>query len=161
MADLSKTDFEIDRFRLDDEWVRQAGLYSSYAGAAADARRAYDEAKNRVIVTRAEVEMDVRENPEDHGLTKITETAVKTAVEMATAVQLAEQSVIKARHAIEVIQGACAALDHKKYALRDLVSLHLADYYSEPKARQNDKDAAGGWEKRQARKSQRRRGSDD
>jgi hypothetical protein len=161
MADVEHTDFEINRLALDDEWVRQPDLYRRYAEDAADARRLFDEAKNTLTVTRAEVEMDVRENPEDHGLAKVTETAVKTAVEMSAKVQLAEKEVIKTRYAMEVLQGALGALDHKKKALGDLVSLHLADYFSEPKARPSGREETETYDKRRARKSQRRRRDDD
>jgi len=160
MVDVKQSDFEIDRFRLDEEWVEQPNLYFRYVQLAADARQDFDEAKASASVVRAEVEMDVRENPGEHGVAKVTEALVRAAVEASPKVQLADKKTIKARHAMDVVQGAVSALDHRKKALGDLVSLYLADYFSKPVARTDGKEAAEQFDKRRARRSQRRASGD-
>jgi hypothetical protein len=155
------SDFQIDRFRLDDEWVRQPDLYRRYAEALADARRDHEEAKNVLAVVRAEVESEIRKDPADYFIDKVTEGSIKSTVETVEKVVDAEAVVVNARHAVGVLEAAVGALDHRKRALSDLVSLHLADYYSKPVAREGSKEAVEEMGKKKARKSQRRRSEDD
>ena len=122
------SDFQIDRFRLDDEWVKQPDLYRRYAEALADARSEYDGRKNDLDVVRAEIELKIRENPGYYGLDKVTEGVIKAAVEVQELVKEAENDVVQARHKVGILEAAVGALDHRKRALSDLVSLHLADY---------------------------------
>lgn len=154
-------DFQIDVNRLDEEWVRQPELYRRYAEAAADAKRVHEEAKNDLEVIRADVEQMVRKNPESFGLAKTTEGAIKTAIDLNEKVREAEEAVIEARHAMDVMQAAVGALDHRKSALGDLVRLFLADYFSKPQVDEGSKEAVDDMEKRRTRRSQRRSRDDD
>lgn len=155
------SDFQIDRFRLDDEWVKQPDLYRRYAEALADAKAEYDGLKNDLDVVRSEVELKIRENPSDYGLDKVTEGVIKAAVEVQELVKDAENDVVQARHKVGILEAAVGALDHRKRALSDLVSLHLADYFSKPVAREDDRIAKEEMGKQRARRSQRRRTGDD
>ena len=159
--EASERDFEIDRYKLDDEWVKQPNLYRTYAEALAEAKKAYDEAKNDLSVIRADTELKIRKDPESCGLSKVTEGVIKSALDVQEDVREAEQAVIDARHAVGILEAAVGALDHRKRALSDLVSLHLADYFSKPVARSEDREVADEMGKRQARRSQRRRTDDD
>lgn len=154
-------DFQIDVNRLDEEWVRQPELYRRYAEAAADSKRVHEEAKNDLSVIRADVEQMVRKNPESFGLAKTTEGAIKTAIDLNEKVREAEEAVIEARHAMDVMQAAVGALDHRKSALGDLVRLFLADYFSKPQVDEGSKEAVDDMEKRRTRRSQRRSRDDD
>ncbi len=158
---VSDGDFQIDANNLDVEWTRQPDLYRQYATAAADARQGWDEAKNDVSVVRAQVEKDVRTNPADHGLAKVTEGAIKGALDIDSRVREAEEALIEARHRYDVLNAACEALDHKKTALSKLVDLHLADYFSKPSAPPGYRDNADDAGKTRTRKSQRRGGTND
>lgn len=155
------SDFQIDRFRLDDEWVKQPDLYRRYAEALADAKFEFEGLKNDLDVTRAEVELKVRENPANYGLEKVTEGVIKSVVEVQELVKDAETDVLQARHKVNMLEAAVSALDHRKRALADLVSLHLADYFSKPVAREGERDAKEEMGKQRARRSQRRRTGDD
>jgi len=136
-----KEDFQIDEHSLDKEWVNQPRLYHKYAEAAADARRDMDEARNILEITKAEINKEVRTNPEKFGLKKkVTELAVAAAVSAATEVRDAEQEVIDARHRYDVLQAAVYALDHRKRALQGLVALFMANYFSTPRAPEGAKE---------------------
>jgi hypothetical protein len=155
------SDFQIDRYRLDDEWVKQPDLYRRYAEVLANAKRDYDEVKNQLSVTRAEVELAIRKDPSEYDLDKVTEGVIKAVVETVEAVIDAESIVVNARFNVNMIEAAVGSLDHRKRALSDLVSLHLSDYYSKPVAREGDREATDEMGKKQARRSQRRRKDDD
>lgn len=155
------SDFQIDRFRLDDEWVKQPDLFRRYAEALAEAKSEFEGLKNDLDVTRAEVELKIREDPSAYGLEKVTEGVIKSVVEVQETVKEAESEVVQARHKVGMLEAAVGALDHRKRALSDLVSLHLADYFSKPVAREGERGAKEEMGKQRARRSQRRRADDD
>lgn len=154
-------DFQIDRFRLDDEWVRQPDLFRRYSETLAMAKAEHDGLKNDLDVIRAETELKIRQDPDSYGLDKVTEGVIKATVEVQPEVKQAEKDVVTARYKVGVLEAAVGALDHRKRALSDLVSLHLADYFSKPVAREEDRDAREEMGKQRARRSQRRRTDKD
>ena len=155
------SDFQIDPYCLDEEWVKQPDTFRKYSEALAEAKRDFEEAKNRLAVVRAETDLTVRKKPSKYGLDKLTEGVIKAAVEIDEGVVKAEADVVEARYEVNLLEAAVGSLDHRKRALSDLVSLHLADYYSKPVARFEDREAAEDMGKQQARKSQRKRKSND
>jgi len=135
MKKESEFDITIDPYRLDEEWVRQPELYHEYAEKVADARQAYDDAKNEVEVLRAELYRQVTAAPETFGLAKTTEKALENAILAHPNYKKAVEVQLDAKHELAVLEAALSALDHRKKALEKLVELHVADYYSKPKAR--------------------------
>lgn len=158
---VSDEHFQIDRNCLDDEWVSQPDLYRRYATAAADAKQAHEEAKNDSSVVRAQVERDIRSDPEKFGIGKVTEGAIKTAIEVDDRCREAGEAEIEARHRYDVLSAAVGALDHKRSALSNLVQLHSADYFSQPTAPASSREPIEEAGKQRARRSQRRRADDD
>ena len=151
-------DFQIDKMRLDEEWLNQPKLYFKYAKAHADARRKVDEAKNKLKVMEAEADSAVRSDPAQYGLAKVTDTAVKAVITSLPALARAEEELLALQHEVKVMEAATWALEHKKKSLENLVQLHLADYYSEPQtknpsSKSDDNDTAEA-----ARRALRRRG---
>ena len=128
-----ESDFSIDKNRLDDEWLDQPRRYFRYAAELADARRRLDEAKAEQDITKAEVEMTIRGNPEKFGLAKVTEAAVTATVLMQGTYQKAFSTTLKAKHDVDILSAATVALDHRKKSLENLVHLWAADYFSSPK----------------------------
>lgn len=154
--------FEIDEHNLDREWVKQPSLYFTWARKLADARQDLDEAKAKVDVTKAEVSRAIRDDPEDHGLEKVTEAAVTAAIPEHPDMIRAVKELSKARHKVDVYQAAVNALDHRKRALEKLVDLHGQNYFSTPRA--PDAESAEALEeagKQHARRRGRRRDRDD
>lgn len=138
-----KTDFEIDPYRLDEEWVEQPRLYHMYAVELAEARKDLEEAKRMRDVAKAEADKLVRNEPERFGLSKVTENAIKETIPTVPEVQQAEKEVIEARYAMDIAEAAVGAMDHRKRALEGLVSLHLADYFSKPKVPKGAEEGIG------------------
>ena len=136
-TDLSSEDtyiFDLDKNRLDEEWENQPRLYHKYAELLADARADYDYAKAACDDQEAETSLRVRKNPEDYGLDKTTEDVVKKTTEIQKEYRKAKEAVIVAKHKVEKLDAIVRALDHRKRALENLVSLRLANYYAEPVA---------------------------
>jgi hypothetical protein len=125
---------EIDAYQLDQEWVKQPGFYHRYAVQLADAKRVADGWKAQVEVVRAELYTAILADPGQFGLTKTTEEAVKNCITIQPAYRQAQQQLLEARHAVDILEAAVAAIDQKKRALESLVQLQLSDYYAKPRA---------------------------
>jgi len=147
----------IDPHSLDSEWLKQPGLVKHYATLQADARQDYEDANVNLDLVTAELDRDVRANPEKHGLAKPTEKSIASVIQVSDAFADAKQTVIEARHHMDVVQAVVSALDHKKRALEKLVDLFLADYFSRPSASEESKEDVGRMVKRSARRKGMRR----
>lgn len=151
-------DFQIDENNLDSEWIGQPRLYFRYASGVADARRDLDECKSDLEVTKAELYRKISgcEDPAVYGLKKTTEAAIASAIVEQDSCREAQGAVVEARHRLDVLSAAVAALDHRKTALTKLVDLFLANYFSNPKASPGSKDRMDEVEKDSVRRRGRR-----
>jgi hypothetical protein len=123
---------EIDELRLDEEWLHQPKMRQIWGEKLADAQLELDEAKSVLAVVVAELDNDIRSDPESHGVKKITESAVSSAIPRSDVHQRAVKKLNKARHAVNVLQAAVDGLEHRKRALTSLVELHGQDYFATP-----------------------------
>lgn len=123
------TFLQIDTDRLDFELSRQPVLYDQWAQTLADAKLHLETAKNKLELKRCEIDMDVRSNPDAYGLSKVTDASVGVAVTQEAEYQAAYQTVLEARHAVDIFQGVVTALEHKKRALTDIVQLNNQNYF--------------------------------
>ena len=151
---------DIDEHRLDEEWIEQPKLYGLWARRAAASRRKMDEAKADLELVQAELDLEVRSNPEKFDLSKVTENVVKSAILQDTRYVGAQKKVNDARYDYDVAQAAVSALEHRKYALQNLVSLFLSSYYAEPKSPKGRKDELEEMTKQNVRRRGRARRED-
>jgi len=152
---------EIDENNLDREWTRQPSLYFRWARRAADARFKMDEAKAAVDVTRAEVDSEVRAEPEKFGIDgKVTEKMVEAAVMQHVRTVRVVKQLAQAKYEYEVLSALVGALDQRKSALENLVRLHLSSYYAEPRAPEGKREEVEEMQKDAAFRPRRRRGDD-
>ena len=157
MTKDTSLDLQIDENQLDTEWLGQSQRYFQYASKAADARRDFDAAKDELEVTKAEVDQSIRSDPAKFGLTKLTEATVASAVIIQEEYQKAQENVRQARYSHDVYQAAVSALDHRRKALENLVTLFMANYFSKPRAPKGAEDDIDRMEKGSIRKRGRRR----
>jgi len=153
---------EIDEHNLEREWTRQPTLYFRWAQQAADARLAMDEAKATVEIARAEVDSEVRADPERFGINgKLTEKAVEATISQSTACIGAVRRFGKAKHRYDIMSALVSALEQRKSALENLVRLHLANYYSEPRTPKEHREELEEMQKDRAFRPRPRRRKDD
>lgn len=146
----------IDLNQLDKEWLGQAELFYQWSRYLADCR-AFTETKRREVdLTKAEVFLDVVQNPTRYGFTaevdpkkpneikpiKPTVDAINAAVESSQEYQIANKELIAARHTQDVAVAVVDSLDHRKRALENLVRLHLAGYFATPQSNSGESIAA-------------------
>lgn len=130
---------DIDPLKLDEEWLMQATMREAWGVKLADAMYELDEAKASLSVIDAEVDQEIRDDPESYGLAKVTEAALSKAVLASRLHVDGVKKVNKARHRVEVLRAAVDGLEHKKRALTMLVELHGQEYYASPKMPQGVK----------------------
>lgn len=124
---------QIDELNLDKECIRLPSDYLKFATLSADKKRDVDEAKNRLEVVEASITKRVRTDPEEFGIEKVTEGAIRDAVQLSKEFQAASKVLIEAKHDAELAQAVVWALEHKKRTLTLLVDLHGMGYFSNPK----------------------------
>jgi len=125
---------EIDEYNLEREWTKQPKLFFRWAREAANARHVMDEIKAALEIVRAEVDSEVRSDPEGHGIDgKVTEKMVEAAVVQSSIYITAVRKLQKVKHRYDIVSALVLALEQRKSALEYLVRLRLSDYYSEPR----------------------------
>ncbi len=99
----------------------------------ADARRDLAKAKDQLELVEAEVSLKIRSRPDKYlkGI-KPTEDTIKMCVRKHIDYKNAQQTLIKAKHRVDVIHAMVEALNHKKMSLENEVILHGRGYWSEP-----------------------------
>jgi len=143
-------DIRIDPDILDVEWLGQPRLMMEYCVIAAEARRALDTAKESLDLVKAELDKDVRINPEKYDITKITESAVQNTIITQRKYQTANEVLSQARYDFDIANSAVRAVDQRKDALEQLVKLHGQQYFAGPKI---PHDLSKEWEARENQKS--------
>lgn len=134
--DQKEIDFElaIDQNSLDQEWLDQPRMYFRYAAQLADARQAYDAARADLDLTKAELDLAIRSDPQQFDLGKVTEASIQATILNQKAYTRARDKLSAAKHEVDVLEAAVGALDHRKRSLERLVELFLANYFSRPSA---------------------------
>jgi Mg-chelatase subunit ChlI len=160
-TEITARDFiQPDPDRLDREWIKQPGLYLKYAEKLADARKDFADAKAELEVVKAELSRDIRAMPETYGLKKVTESGIEGAVVLQKKHRLALETMNECKHRVDVLEAVVSALEHKKRALENLVTLHGQSYFATPRADGTGRESLEEDLKRSARKKRDRRGGD-
>lgn len=130
--------FEIDPDRLDEAWVEHPRIYHEHALALAGAKEVYERAKAELALVEAEVDKDIRLEPERFGGDKDkkpTEKFVENTIILQKEYRKALADMLQAKHEVDIHEVAVSTMEHKKRALEKLVDLQLADYHSPPRAK--------------------------
>jgi len=130
-------DIRIDETALDVEWLEQATLMIKYAKHAAVMRQRLDLAKELLDLVRAELDKEIRSNPERFDIDKITETVVQNTIIQQDRFKKANENLINTKFETDIAQSAVRAMDARKDALENLVRLHGQQYFAGPKVPHN------------------------
>jgi len=128
-----KAELEIDKFKLDEEWVRQSGLYLKYAELATEASKTLEEKKLLLEVKAASRYSSIKSEAEAKNL-KTTEALLKNLVDTNDEIISIKEEVIKAEYNYKMLQKIEMAFNMRKSALENLVFLYTKSYYAEPSA---------------------------
>ena len=96
-------------------------------------RMATDIAKEKLDLTKAELDKEIRMHPESFDIAKITEAAVTAAIISHSKYKEANRNYLDAKYESDVSSAAVRAIDARKDALENLVRLHGQQYFAGPK----------------------------
>ncbi len=125
-----KDDLKINKYELDEEWLKQPTLFINWAEEFVDAQADRDRKKEQLDLVRAELDNAIRSEPEKFGLAKVTEGAIQNIILTEGSYRDAQDKYLTAVKQAKILDVAKEAFDHKKKALENLTSLFLAGYFS-------------------------------
>lgn len=114
---------EIDEHRLFEECNEHADKYEEWLLKLAAAKRDLAYAEADLDVVTAEVEADVRTNPDKYHISDVKEGAIKLRVRLHKRVKEAHAKVIEAKFEVDETSAAVKRLEHRKSNLRDMVDM--------------------------------------
>ena len=142
-------DIKIDETALDIEWLSQPGLMMQYTRYQAGLQLDEDKEKENLEFITAELDKEIRTNPEKFGIEKITEGVVRNTILLEDKYKEANKGYLTARFENNVGKGAVRSVDGRKTALENLVKLHGQQYFAGPKV---PRDISKEWEWREQQK---------
>jgi hypothetical protein len=126
---------EINKMRLDEEWLNQPQQFYTWSKRVADAQLKFDEAKSDLSLTEAELDKEIRDAPQNYGCVKTTDAVVAQTIKLQKPFIAAQKALNRARYELGIAAAAVAGLDQRKRALEKLVDLWTREYYSDPNPR--------------------------
>lgn len=127
-----KTDLKIDETALDVEWLNQPSLLAKYTKIAAQARLDMDTAKDYLDYKKAELDKNIRKNPDKYGVEKVTEGAIASAIVLDDEYKEAQEELNNCRYEYDMVRGMVEAFEQRKSALENLVKLFNSNYFAGP-----------------------------
>ncbi len=127
----------IDPDALDVEWLNQPRVFMKYSEMVAQAKLEVDMAKEDLDVVKAELDRDIRSNPEAFGIAKIVEAVVTNTIILQVKYAEANTILFQAKYKAEILASAVKAFDQRKKALENLVTLFGQSYFAGPKEPRN------------------------
>lgn len=146
MKNNYEDDVTIDPDSLDTEWLQQPRLMLKYCKISSEAEMLYELAKENLDLVKAELDKDIRSDPERFGISKLTEAAVSNTIISHKLYKEASTNLIQTKFEWGVAKGAVKAVEHKKDALENLVSLFGKQYFAGPHV---PRDLSHEWEQKQ------------
>ena len=129
MTNINK-DLELDLYHLDEAYLDLPKLTERWNSSAVEAEIASMNAKNDLDSCRSQLELDVRENPANHGLPKVTEGAVASLVNEHPDVKRLTTGYYELLTEHKRIKSKCASITTKEKALTGLTKLYEAGYFA-------------------------------
>jgi hypothetical protein len=125
-------DIEIDESAIDLGCFEQPRLMLKVTRLEAELEKAEDEAKERQNLIKADIDKEIRSDPEKFGIEKITEAAVTSAILSDKRYKQASTEYINAKFESKCATGAVKSFEHRKNMLETLAKLHGQSYFAGP-----------------------------
>ena len=149
-------DSTIDKYNLDLEWEKQPQLYGKYAKAHAKAIAERDRIWQKRKVTKAEQMLSILNFYNDQGIKKPTDPALDAEIRTSKEHKQVSEELIDANEKVALMDAAKWAMQQKRDALENMVKLHLAGYWADPKIPQEAKEQSDEKTRRRLKKSLRK-----
>lgn len=126
-------DLKVDKFKLDEEWLNQPNLYMKYVKAAAIAKKQWDNAEEKVKVTRSILVRQCKFLNK-----KATGPEIEAYYRTHKSHKNAKDKAIQAQFKYNLMNGAIFAFQQRKSELEELVKLWQNEYWAEPRTEINN-----------------------
>jgi hypothetical protein len=138
---------EVDKYNLDREAAIQPRIFWQYSKMLADAQSQLDELEAELKVSDAELDEDIRDDPESYGLVtkrgdlkNVTVESIKnTIVRSKEHIELTKK-IRKKQSEIRLLFAAKDTLEQRRTSISNLVRLSEQNYFSKPTKRSDSKD---------------------
>ena len=117
----------LDKFALDEECIRQTELMDEAIEECISAVEEYNLLDQELKQKKSELDMEIRENPEEYGIAKITEGSVAAAVTRETADLSKELTKAEGRKYAAILRKE--KILARGGELKNLINLYLNDYF--------------------------------
>lgn len=124
----------INKFKLDDEVMRQSQLYHEVGKAHAEAIAIRDNLEERLAVVDAEIDAELRKKHESEE-TKYTEPLIKNEVRLDKRHQKAFATYIAAKEEAGKTYSLQNAYDHRRSMIERLCKLYEGEYWNNDSVR--------------------------
>lgn len=135
----AKEKLVIDKDDLDLMWVQQPQVYHEIAERLALEISRRDEAKNELKDLEAQIDGELREDAEadfqKNGTKKPTETAIKNMMREDKRWKTANAAQLELDKNVALLQAHQGAYMQRRYALENLVTLHVSGYSMDASSR--------------------------
>lgn len=128
--DELKTDLVIHLKRLEQDCASQPTLCEEVASIQADLKGELSRAEWDLEQLRSRRSLEIRSDPDTFGLTKITESAVKDAINTCEDVDEAQRLIADLDALYRKASGLVDAFDQRRSMISNAVSLYTHEYYT-------------------------------
>jgi len=135
-----KDDLQINKFALDLEWEKQPVLFIEWAEKSVEASFVKDKTKEKLELIMAELDMEMRKDPNSFGIEKITETVVLNTIKRHLKYQEIYNLYLESIKSFKLFEIVKEAFDHKKKALEKLTDLFISGYWAIPNISSGSKE---------------------
>lgn len=126
-----KDDVALNQYKLNEEAEINPSLMQYYSDLLAEAKAAKDATENKLKMTMAEVELEVRRSdPKTYKLEKFTEAVITSLVETDDRVKSLKSEVLDAKEDVYTYEGAVDALRDRSSMIKVLQALWCGGYYA-------------------------------
>jgi len=126
-------DLSIDKFALDVEWQKQPVRFKIASDHLVDAKKTLRELEAQQELIDSGLYLDIRRSPKVFDLDdKPTEAAIKNTINTNKKHVVMAERIRAAQHKVDRLSIFMSALDQRRRALSDLVSLFGSEYFSIP-----------------------------
>lgn len=147
----------IDKHRLDDEIIQQPSLLFAVSEALEQALADRDRLKEGLATVDAELDGEVRLDLEKQDV-KVTEALVKAGVQTHKKHEAAFEAYIQAKTEAGILGSLKESFQTRSYGLRDLVQLHMSNYFEAESVRGTNASDTMVYKRRRAQISEARKG---
>jgi hypothetical protein len=124
-------DVLIDKYHLDVETSTHGKKFMHWVEKLAELNLSLKKKKALIVVKRAELNKDIRSNPDQYGIEKVTENAIQSAIEMDDDIQAMIQEQFLIEEDIEILKGVVEEIGGQRFMFEPLIRLYLASYYAD------------------------------